>query len=90
MSTQFKDDSFSEIKSYEEALQDFLDFNKLGTTKSFHVGSSEEIKDIQKKVDFQTRLDGIEKRLSELENKELLKSHLIYIPTNTELIKYGK
>jgi len=69
MGTQYRDGSFGEIRPLPEALQEFLEANEAGLARSFHVGTEEEIKEIQKSEDFKSALADMHDRLKELEAK---------------------
>jgi len=71
MSTQYRDDTFSEIEGFGDALETFNNALDSGTAKAFHVGTKAEIaaeislRKADKMSDLEDRLRNIEQKIQE-------------------------
>jgi len=89
MATEFKDGSFSETKPFQEAMDDFLEFVKIGEAVAFHVGSNDKIRSVKEGKNLQRRIKNIEKRINDLEKNKPLRSLSLYLPNTNEILKYS-
>lgn len=86
MSTQYTDNSWSELESLPLALKTFSEALEKGNAKRFIVGSKNEVEAEQEKIEVEQAVSKINDRLDAIEARQ--DQSLVKIPTQREIIEY--
>ena len=85
MATQYIDGTFSETKPFKEAMKTFMEAVEVGSARSFHVGTPEQIKEIKNEKSNRDMIEELQEDIAKLKSD---KESVIHIPTTQEVKKF--
>jgi len=89
---EYRDGNFGDfmpIKEFREYMETIMNQEKVfqENVASFHFGTEEELEEVKEKAKIQDRMDKIE---LEMQDMKPLKSNIIHIPTQEELMQFTR
>ncbi len=84
MSVQYRDGSFGEIKPFPESMEEFMHAVESNTAKALHVGTREELIDVQDEQSNSDKIEALRTQVSDL-SARVNENRIIAIPTYNEI-----
>ena len=86
---QFRDGTFSGEMSANKAFNRFKELAPIGEAKALHVGTHGELLKVKEEEDQQAQISDMKDRLTYLENKEPVRSDVLHIPSNEDVLRFA-
>lgn len=87
---QFKDGTFSGEMPADEAFDMFRQLAPIGEAKALHVGTHGELLKVREEADQQAQINDLKDRLASIENKEPVRSDILHIPSNEDVLRFAQ